>query len=74
MHQAKASGAGRGAGGGAGSQPAAAAAAVRLQAHEGVREAAALLGQSLTARYGRLRGQQLARVTQASMVAAREFY
>ncbi len=71
MQQAKASGAGREAARGAGSQQAAAA---RLQAHEGVREAAALLGQSLAARYGRLKGQHLARLTQASMVAAREFY
>ncbi|GIL66850.1 hypothetical protein Vafri_20243 [Volvox africanus] len=39
-----------------------------------VREAAALLGQSLLARYGPLRGQQLTKMTQAAIRASRGFF
>ncbi|KAG2489824.1 hypothetical protein HYH03_011627 [Edaphochlamys debaryana] len=41
---------------------------------EPVREAAALLGQALLARYGRQRGQQLTALTQAAMRAGKEFF
>ncbi|GIL87194.1 hypothetical protein Vretimale_14286 [Volvox reticuliferus] len=39
-----------------------------------VREAAALLGQSLVARYGPLRGEQLTKMTQAAIRASRGFF
>ncbi|KXZ52440.1 hypothetical protein GPECTOR_9g484 [Gonium pectorale] len=49
-------------------------AAAAAAAPEAVREAAGLLGQSLLARYGRMPGPQLQRLTQAAMRTSRGFF
>ena len=56
------------------STPASSASSSASSAPEPVREAAALLGQSLLARYGRLRGPHLGRLTQAALRTSRDFF